>query len=73
MHCKLDYYLLGVLLYELLVGIPPYFSNNRNHLFQNIIKGPLLLPKWLSDDCKHLMKRVLTKLKTSFILLLLFN
>ena len=24
-----DWYLLGVLLYEMLVGVPPYFSNNR--------------------------------------------
>lgn len=24
-----DWYLLGVVLYELLVGIPPYYANNR--------------------------------------------
>ena len=25
-----DWYLLGVLLYEMLVGIPPYYSNNKD-------------------------------------------
>jgi serine/threonine protein kinase len=25
-----DWYLLGVLMYELLVGIPPYYSNNKD-------------------------------------------
>lgn len=25
----IDWYLLGVLLYEMLVGIPPYYSNNK--------------------------------------------
>ena len=27
---SLDWYLLGVLLYEMLVGIPPYYSNNKD-------------------------------------------
>ena len=26
----IDWYLLGVLLYEMLVGIPPYYSNNKD-------------------------------------------
>lgn len=28
-----DWYLLGVVMYELLVGIPPYYANNREELF----------------------------------------
>lgn len=27
---SVDWYLLGVLLYEMLVGLPPYFTNNRD-------------------------------------------
>jgi serine/threonine protein kinase len=36
-----DWYLLGVLLYEMLVGIPPYYSNNKDILYQNIQQGTL--------------------------------
>lgn len=33
---SVDWYLCGVLLYEMLIGCPPYFNNNRDMLFQNI-------------------------------------
>jgi len=26
---SVDWYLLGVLFYEMLVGVPPYFTNNK--------------------------------------------
>ena len=52
---SVDWYLLGVLLYEMLVGIPPYFTNNREKLFQNIQRGPLLIPSQLSREAKNLL------------------
>lgn len=30
---SVDWYLLGVLLYEMMVGIPPYYSNNKDQLY----------------------------------------
>jgi serine/threonine protein kinase len=33
---SVDWYLLGVLLYEMLVGQPPYFSKSKTELFNNI-------------------------------------
>lgn len=53
-----DWYLLGVLIYEMLVGIPPYFSSNRDELFQNIQKAQLKLPKILSDEAKSIITTV---------------
>jgi serine/threonine protein kinase len=41
---SVDWYLLGVLLYEMLVGMPPYFNRDRDKLVSNIQKGPLLMP-----------------------------
>jgi len=54
-----DWYLLGVVMYELLVGIPPYYANNREELFNNIEKAPLKLPSFLSVDAKSLLKAVI--------------
>lgn len=54
-----DWYLLGVVMYELLVGIPPYYANNRDELFHNIEKAPLKLPNNISSEAKSLLKALL--------------
>ena len=56
---SVDWYLLGVLLYEMLVGIPPYYSNNKEQLYQNIQNGPLKLPNFLSEDARQLLIAVI--------------
>ncbi len=44
-HSKsIDWYLLGVLIYEMLVGVPPYFNPDKAILFKNIEMGPLKIP-----------------------------
>ena len=65
-----DWYLYGVVMYELLVGIPPYYTTNkfiinyfnfiiREELFENIKSAPLKLPSYLSADAKSLLKAVI--------------
>jgi len=61
---SVDWYLLGVMLYEMLVGIPPYFSSNREELFDNIQRAPLKLPKVLSEDAKSLITGLLKRDRT---------
>ena len=56
-----DWYLLGMMMYELLVGVPPYYSSNRTQLFENIKNGPLLLPKNISENAKNLLKSLLCR------------
>lgn len=53
-----DWYLLGALTYELLVGIPPYYANDREVLFDNIRRGPLKIPKSLSSESKSFIVAV---------------
>eukprot|EP00455_Lapot_gusevi_P042692 TRINITY_DN509_c0_g1_i2.p1 TRINITY_DN509_c0_g1~~TRINITY_DN509_c0_g1_i2.p1 ORF type:complete len:541 (+),score=170.49 TRINITY_DN509_c0_g1_i2:57-1679(+) len=55
-HTKeVDWWSLGILLYELTVGIPPFYSQNVNEMYQKIQFGVLRLPPFLSDNCKALI------------------
>lgn len=58
---SIDWYLLGLLIYEMLVGIPPYYSSNRDQLFINIQNAPLKLPFTLSAEAKSLIVGLLNR------------
>ena len=55
-----DWYLVGVVLYEMLTGYPPFYSESKEELFKNIESAPLKLPSNASNDAKSLLKGVLT-------------
>jgi len=50
-----DVYQIGVVLYEMLVGIPPYYNDNIKILYQNIEKGKLKMPKYLTPEAKKFL------------------
>lgn len=56
-----DWYLLGVVMYELLVGLPPYYANNREELFYNIENASLKIPSYISLEARNLLKALLQR------------
>eukprot|EP00954_Amorphochlora_amoebiformis_P003654 283426-Amorphochlora_amoeboformis.AAC.1 len=50
-----DWWSLGILLYELTVGIPPFYSQNVHEMYHAIQFGLLKFPKWLPEDCKDII------------------
>ena len=56
-----DWYLFGVLLYEMLIGSPPYFDLNQKKMFRKIQSGVLKIPGYVSDKAKDLLLGLLEK------------
>ena len=56
-----DWYLLGVLFYEMLVGIPPYFTDRKEEIFRNIKDAELQIPSFISPKASDLIKALLEK------------
>jgi serine/threonine protein kinase len=59
---SVDWWSLGIMLFELVVGVPPFYSDNINEMFERIKKAPLRFPLQdaipMSTELKHIISRV---------------
>eukprot|EP00475_Leptophrys_vorax_P000914 TRINITY_DN10484_c0_g1_i3.p1 TRINITY_DN10484_c0_g1~~TRINITY_DN10484_c0_g1_i3.p1 ORF type:complete len:521 (+),score=112.32 TRINITY_DN10484_c0_g1_i3:46-1608(+) len=58
---EVDWWALGILLYELTVGIPPFYSQNVNEMYHKIQHAVLRFPLFLSQECMDLITACLNR------------
>lgn len=61
-----DWWTLGILIYEMLFGITPFKSKSRNATFANILRQDVMFPdgngfQTISSQCKSIIKKLLIK------------
>lgn len=61
---SVDWWALGVLMYEMLAGQPPFEADNEEDLFENIQHDDILYPVWLSKDAISMLNGVSTYIHT---------
>lgn len=58
---EVDWWSLGILLYEMIVGLPPFFSENTNLMYELISKANLRTPSFVSEPARDLMEKLLKR------------
>jgi len=56
-----DWWSLGVLLYEMLCGIPPFYCENVSEMYELILKKPLEFPADVSPAAQDLLRKLLDR------------
>ncbi|KAE8886739.1 hypothetical protein PF002_g8303 [Phytophthora fragariae] len=54
-----DWWAFGAVLYELLTGLPPWYSQNPEEMCKHVLQTPLLLPNFISPEAKDLLQKLL--------------
>ncbi|XP_041468438.1 calcium-independent protein kinase C-like isoform X2 [Lytechinus variegatus] len=58
---SVDWWALGVLMYEMMAGQPPFEADNEDDLFDSILHDDVLYPVWLSKEATSILKAFMTK------------
>ncbi|XP_023215923.1 calcium-independent protein kinase C-like isoform X4 [Centruroides sculpturatus] len=58
---SVDWWALGVLMYEMMAGQPPFEADNEDDLFESILHDEVLYPVWLSKEAVSILKGFMTK------------
>lgn len=57
----IDWWTLGVLLYEMLSGLPPFYDENTDTMYQKILNDPLLFGPEISSEAQSILTGLLTR------------
>lgn len=58
---EVDWWALGILIYEMLMGYPPFFDEHPFRIYEKILDGRLDFPKPLEPSAKDLIKKLLIR------------
>lgn len=53
---SVDWWALGVLMYEMMAGQPPFEADNEDDLFESILHDDVLYPVWLTREAVSILK-----------------
>ena len=54
-----DWWAFGILIYEMLVGYPPFYDHNPYKIYKKVVQGEFVIPEGISEAAADLISRLL--------------
>jgi len=58
---KVDYWALGNLLYECIVGLPPFYNDNIQTMYSQVLSNPIAFPNYFNEEAKPIITGLMEK------------
>jgi len=56
-----DYWGLGMLTFEMMTGLPPWYTTNRHELLKRLTRAPLQIPSYFSSSARNFVASLLER------------
>ncbi|OHT00169.1 RAC family serine/threonine-protein kinase like protein [Tritrichomonas foetus] len=58
---SVDWWSFGILVYEMLTGLPPFYDSNTSKMYRKILSDEINFPSFISPDAQDLIKKLLDR------------
>jgi len=58
---SIDWWSVGTLMYEMLTGLPPFYSDDEENMYRKIMSAELIFPAGLSPEVRDLISKFLIR------------
>ncbi|EAY16833.1 AGC family protein kinase [Trichomonas vaginalis G3] len=56
-----DWWSYGIIIYEMLTGLPPFYDENTNQMYRSILRDDVKYPSHVSHDARSLINQLLNR------------
>jgi len=57
----IDWWSVGTIIYEMLTGLPPFYTDNEEHMYTKIMTAELVFPNFLSQEVIDIISKFLVR------------